>query len=753
MPRSRTSCGRSSVVRAAHTRPARTAARAAALFLLIAGAPARASAQTAEGPRASTGHAARAVKVPQAPRVDGVLDEELWQKAAPVTNFTQAEPLEGQPASQRTEVRLVYDGAAIFVGVRLHDTDPSRIVVTDTSRDAGMGDQDSFQIIFDTFKDRQNGFVFGTNATGVQYDAQVRSQGVQDSTWDASWDVKTQIDDDGWTAEFRIPLRTLRYGPPPQSWGVNFMRNIQRERERTYWAPLPRQFTLSRLSSAGDLAGLQLVAPRNIKLFPYAVTSANRNFTPGSATDVTRDIGLDAKVGVTGSLNLDLTLNTDFAQVEVDNQQINLTRFNIRFPEKRPFFLENAGLFTVGSTASGTGGGDLDLFFSRRIGLDEDGNLVPLQAGARLSGKTAGYNIGLMNMQTDSVGTRPGDNFTVARVSRDLPSRSGIGAMFINRSATGDLAGDENWNRTWGLDGRLGLGERFTVGGFAARTETPGLGGREHAWNVATEWDDGKTRAEFDYGIVGEDFNPEVGYLENTFGYRRWYARIQETMRQPKIRSWGFREFQPHMAYTRYDYLDTGGLQKAELHADNHWDWENGYFISTALNGTWEGLDRPFRVYRDVIIPPGQYGGPRFTLRSNTDRRRWLFGRHQWDVGRFLSGNQNTHTFQTIIREGGRFAFDLTWVYRGIDLPQGSFRTNLGGLRVTHNFTPSIFVQSLMQYNDATERWSTNLRFHWLQTAGTGLFVVYNDTESLEGLGPVNRAFIVKYVHQFDLLR
>jgi hypothetical protein len=700
---------------------------------------------------------APAVRAPAPPRIDGVLDESVWQMAVPLGDFVQAEPLQGQPASQRTEVRLAYDDTAIFVGVRLHDTDPSRIVVTDTSRDAGLNDQDSFQVIFDTFKDRQNGFVFGTNVTGVQYDAQVRNQDNPSSSWDGSWDVRTHTDELGWTAEFRIPLRTLRYGPPPQTWGVNFMRNIQRERERAYWAPLPRQFSLSRLSSAGDLTGLQLAAPRNLKLLPYLVASADRNFTPSASTAFARELGLDAKIGITGGVNLDLTLNTDFAQVEVDNQQINLTRFNIRFPEKRPFFLENAGLFSVGASASGQGGGDLDLFFSRRIGLDDDGHLVPIVGGARLTGKTSGYNIGVMNMQTDSVGTgrgrRPGDNFTVVRTSRDLPSRSGIGVMFINRSATGDLAGDDNWNRTWGVDGRFGIAETVTVGGFAARTETPNLTGREHAWNVSSEYDDGKTRAQFDYGIVGEDFNPEVGYLENTFGYRRWYARLEETMRQPMIRSWGFREFQPHVGYTRYDYLDTGRLQKAELHADNHWDWENGFFISTALNGTWEGLDRPFEVYPGVVVPPGQYGGPRYTQRVNTDRRKWLFGRHQWDVGRFLSGTQNTHTLQGVVREGGRFAFDLTWVYRGIDLPEGAFSTNLGGLRVTHNFTPLVFVQSLIQYNDRTERWSTNLRFHWLQTAGTGLFVVYNDTESLEGLGPINRAFIVKYVHQFDLLR
>ena len=217
------------------------------------------------------------------------------------------------------------------------------------------------------------------------------------------------------------------------------------------------------------------------------------------------------------------------------------------------------------------------------------------------------------------------------------------------------------------------------------------------------------------------------------------------------IRDLGFREFLPHANYTRYDYLD-GGLSSAELHADNHWDWENGNFITLALNGTWDGLRQPFEVYPGIVVPPGEHGGLRLTFRANTDRRKWIFGRVQWDQGAFLNGQQSSPTFQVILRDSGRFALDTTWNYRAIELPQGAFQTNLGNMRVTYNFSPSVFVQSLLQYNDRTDRWSTNLRFHWLQTAGTGLFVVYNNTESLNGIGPVNRAFIVKYVQQFDLL-
>jgi hypothetical protein len=681
-----------------------------------------------------------------APSIDGALDESAWQHAMPLTGFIQAEPFEGMPASENTEVRILYDDEAIYVGVLLHDSDPSLIITTDTRRDAELDEMDSFVMIFDTFRDHQNGFVFGTNAAGIQYDAQVRNQGEEEDSWDGSWDVRTATTATSWVAEFRIPLRTLRYGPSPQTWGVNFFRNIQRTRERTYWSPLAREYELGRLTSAGELRGLELRSPRNFKVLPYVVGAANRNFTPLSATERDYDIGGDAKIGITPSTNLDVTVNTDFAQVEVDEQQINLTRFNLRFPEKRPFFLENSGLFTVGKEE------EVDLFFSRRIGLDEEGQLVPIRGGARLTGKMNGFNVGMLNMQTAEIGIQPGNNFSVLRVSRELRNRSGIGGMFVNRSGTGDLSRSGNWNRTWGADGRLGVGEHFTLAGFGARTETPGLRGRDFAYNVDSEYDDGVHRVGFEYGRTGEAFNPEVGFIEKEGGYRRFHVRYHETMRQQKIRDWGFREWQPHIQYTRYDFLD-GGLQNAEMHLDNHWDWENGYRIDTALNGTWEGFREPFEIYPGVIVPVGEHGGLRFRLNSNTDQRKWIFARLRWDAGTFLTGTQNSPNLQVVVRHGGRFTVDTNWTYRSISLPEGAFRTNLGNMRVTYNFTPSVFIQSLVQYNDRTERWSANLRFHLLETAGTGLFVVYNNTESLEGLGPINRAFIVKYVRQFDLLR
>ena len=446
------------------------------------------------GPRV----AAKATRTTEAPQIDGNLDEALWRRAVPLENFTQAEPFEGQPASERTDVRILYDDRYMYIGVTCYDSDPSQIIVSDARRDASMTDMDSFQVIFDTFHDRQNGFIFGTNPVGAQYDAQVRNEGETQSTgragpasltaggggsgsgnpggggggggstttsgtalntsWNADWDVKAVITDIGWVAEIRIPLRTLRYGSPPQLWGLNFSRNIRRKREQVYWSPVSRAFNIGRLSSAGDLSGLDLKTPLNFKLIPYVISGANRPFTSSvSKVDVTKDWGLDTKYSVTPSLNLDLTYNTDFAQVEADQQQINLSRFNLVFPEKRPFFLENAGLFSVGN------GSEVSLFYSRRIGISDDGDLVPIVGGARLSGNAAGMSVGFLNMETRSVGAVPANNWTALRVSRQLPNRSYIGGIFTNRVATGSLARANDWGRTFGVDGKWGLSPKFTL--------------------------------------------------------------------------------------------------------------------------------------------------------------------------------------------------------------------------------------------------------------------------------------------------
>jgi hypothetical protein len=714
----------------------------------------------------TTTRVAEAAAVEEAPIIDGRVDDGVWSRGRVVTDFVQAEPYEGIPATEKTEVRILYDDESVYLGVICYDSDPAGIIVTDSRRDSNLDDTDSFRVIFDTYLDRQNGFVFGTNPAGIEYDGQVTNEGEGQGqpgqgqgrsqrgsgggfnlNWDASFEVAAQVGDFGWSAEFAIPLRTLRYeAVKPQVWGLNFQRNIRRKREEAYWSPVSRIYNLYRLSSAGELRGLELETPRNFKVTPYVLGETERDYTLSDESDLSGDFGVDAKFGVTPSLNLDLTYNTDFAQVEVDEQQINLTRFNLFFPEKRPFFLENAGSFTMGLNQS------VELFFSRRIGIGPEGEIVPILGGARLSGKTGHYNLGVLNMQTeDLAGVTPPENYTVASLSREFPNRSSLGALFVNRIATGSAAADGDWNRTYGFDGKLGIGEGFTLTGFAARTDTPGLEGVERAANLRGEYQRRGGRVWLGVTEVGEDFNPEVGFLTRD-DYRNLDTGFFLNLRPQGI-DW-LRELRPHITYR--GFWDFAGFKETEqIHIDSHVDFENGAFFSPAFNHTVEGLVEPFEIYPGIVVPPGTYSNWELAWRWNTNLAAPLSYSGGMDAGGFLSGNRRSFENTVNFRYKSTIITSLEWEYNNVDLAEGSFVTNLGQFKVSYNFTPLIYLQAFIQYNDRADIWSSNIRFSWLNTAGTGLFVVYNDTEGLGDLliGPQNRSFIVKYTRQFDILR
>ncbi len=715
---------------------------------------------------AATTRVAEAAKTLEAPVINGRVDDDLWQKATVITDFIQAERYEGQPATEKTEVRILYDDKNIYIGVICFDSEPNQIIVTDARRDSNLDDTDSFRIIFDTYHDKQNGFVFGTNPAGIEYDAQVtnegegggggpgrgsgrRSQGGAGAgfnlNWDTSFAVATARGEYGWSAEFAIPLRTLRYeSEKPQTWGLNFQRNVRRKREVVYWSPVSRIFNLNRVSSAGVLEGLELSTPRNFKVTPYALGSGDRDYTVDESANTDAEWGVDAKFGITPALNLDLTYNTDFAQVEVDAQQVNLTRFNLFFPEKRPFFLENAGNFTMGQSQS------VELFFSRRIGISDEGEIVPILGGARVSGKLRDFDVGVMNMQTqDKAGVAVANNYTVASVIREFPNRSRIGALFVNRIATGDLAGENDWNRTFGLDGKLGIGEAFTLTGFAARTQTPGLEGDEHALNARAEYQTTRGRVWLGVAEVGENFNPEVGFLRRD-DYRSINTGVFMNLR-PDIQ-W-LRELRPHITYRGFWNLD-GFKETEDLHMDTHIDFENGAYFSPAVNRSVEGLKEPFEIAEGIIVQPGAYQNWEMAWRWNTNQAAPVSYTGELQNGGFLSGSKTTVDTTINYRYKSKIITSATWSYNDVDLVEGSFITNLGQFRISYNFSPLIYLQAFVQYNDNLDLWTSNIRFSWLNTAGTGLFIVYNNANGLgnERFGPQNRSFIVKYNYQFDLL-
>lgn len=718
-----------------------------------------------------------ASRVEDPPILDGeVRGDPAWAGATPTTGFVQNAPDQGLPATERTEVRVVFTEDTIYFGIICYDRDPSAIIVTDSRRDSSLTSSDSVQLILDTFRDRQNGFVFGTSPSGQEYDGQLINEGAGGSgmgrggtssgagggfnlNWDGVWQVATAISDVGWSAEFAIPFRTLRFSPGrEQTWGLNVQRGIRRRNELAYWSPLPRQFDLFRVSRAGALTGIEAPAGlwRTLRVTPYAVGGASqRTELLDAEVETSREFGADLKYGVTSGLTLDATVNTDFAQVEVDQQQINLDRFNLFFPEKRPFFLENAGAFTV-SNSGGAAFNDPSqtaLFFSRRIGIGPGGQAVPILAGARLSGKvTDSTTIGLLNMQTDAFGTStPATNFGVARVRQDLPNRSSVGALFVNRQATGRLAEDNDINRTYAVDGRLGFGRNGLVSGFASKTETPELDGEDYAWDTAVDYNAQAWRLRAGYMEMGDNFNPEVGFVRRT-GFRKVDAGIFYTWRPESLLH--IQEMQPHVTFNRFWNHDDGFIESSLLHMDNLWQFDDSSVLITAWNVRKEGVVDPFTI-SGVLVPPGAYDWNEISLNYSTDSSAPFTAGFQFQGSGFFGGDLLSYGPSFGFRRGETFNVSLNWSRNDIDLPLGQVVTNLVSTQVAYNFSPRVFAQSLVQYNDSADLWSTNFRFGWLQAANTGLFFVYNESVGL-GVIPhtsAGRSVILKYSHLFDILK
>jgi hypothetical protein len=472
----------------------------------------------------------------------------------------------------------------------------------------------------------------------------------------------------------------------------------------------------------------------------------SRHTSVPSHTALLGDTGFDLKYSITPSLTLDATYNTDFAQVEVDEEQINLNRFRLFFPEKRPFFLENAGLFAVGNP------GTTEVFFSRRIGISPRGVAIPILGGARISGNIGGTNIGFLNMQTEEVpGLTPANNFTVARVRRELPNRSNIGVLVTNRQATGGLAGAGDYNRAFAVDGRLGTGKYGKFAGFAARTETPDLRGEEYAYDFGWIYEAPKLLMNLQYTEVGANFNPEVGFVARD-GFRQINTLYFRTFRLGPTRK--LHEIRPHTRY--HAFWNFAGFQETGFwHIDSHWEWKSGAQIDTGMNVTREGLTRKFEIFPGIFVPPGTYDHREAQIVTQTNQGAPLSFRMTTYAGGFFGGDRLAFTPTVRWRMGETFNTELSLQRNDIDLPWGNFVTNLVRLRVAYSFTPRVFVQSLVQYNDRADLWSMNFRLNWLQQANTGLFIVYNDTRGLgdaelEGAG---RSLIVKVSRLFDLLK
>ena len=677
--------------------------------------------------------------------IDGILDEPQWSLAQAGGDFIQNEPRTGEPATERTEVRILYDDENLYIGVYCFDSAGKEgITVTEIKRDYRPFDNDHFSFVIDTFDDNRNGFLFGTNPRGAQREGQVEGDG--DSTnfdWDAIWYVKAKITEQGWQAEFAIPFKTLRFkNLETQRWGINFLRVIRRKNEQTYWSPIPRPYRLPRISLAGELAGLSGIQQgRNFYIKPYLSAPIVRR--EEDDVDFIPEVGLDMKYGVTPGLTLDLTVNTDFSQVEADTQQINLTRFSLFFPEKREFFLENADLFQFGKPDSGfrgEGQSDLIPFFSRRIGLSE-GQIVPIYGGARLSGRAGQYRLGIISMQTTEFEETPSTNFSVIRVSRDVMSTSDIGGIFVNKHVN-----DGHNNGTYGVDANLNFFQHLDITSYLLKTDTSGISGKDKAADLNVEWNDRFLNLKAEHLSIQDNFNPEVGFVPRV-GIRKSSGQVTVRPRPGEAIPW-IREFRPS-ASVHYITDQENTLVTRKVDQNFSISFEDSSNVWGTRRARFERLDEPFEIRPGQFIPVGDYDFVEYSGSFFTNPSRMFSGGARVKTGGFFDGDMDSYQLKLAFRPSYHFYTEVDWTRENVDLPSGDFRTTLATTRLNYSFTPNMFLDALIQYNSTVKEIACNIRFNFIYKPLSDLFVVYNERRSTTG-EVRERALIVKITFIFD---
>ena len=733
------------------------------IALALASSAGTVLAQTPEAPSPEERTAA-ATRATGPITVDGRLDEAAWQVAPVATAFIQNEPLEGQPATFDTQVRVVYDEEAIYFGVIAADSEPSRIIVKDLKKDYAVDGSDAFVILLDTFHDGRNGYQFATNPAGAKWDAQLANEGRDfNANWDGIWAVETRIDETGWVAEIVIPFRTLKFADrDPQTWGINFRRKVRRLNEDSYWSPLPRIYGLERVSMAGTLDGLRGIrAGRNLRIKPYLSTSGSTVGQLPTRGDF--DGGLDVKYGVTTGLVWDFTVNTDFSQVEADEQQVNLTRFSLFFPEKRDFFLENAGMFDFGSTGGFFGNNtgaifygsrlsrvpQMRLFFSRRIGLSEDGQPIPIVAGTRLSGRAGAYSLGALNIQQGDAPGINSANVTAIRLRRDILTNSDIGAVLLNKDDAG-----ASYNRMAGVDANFRFGF-VTLNGVVARSMSseplvPGAG-NEYAGRGFAQYQDRAWQFRWGMDAIGGQFENELGFVPQR-GVNGHNANVARTFRSARFPGW-LRELRPHWEFDMYTRQDDGSLDQRFSGFHFPLELSNGGFAEVGVNTFAEVIDVPFALNaaRGAVVSTGRHEFNEYFALFNGNPSALLTPAVRYSFGPFYDGYKRSYSVGPSMRPNERLNTSLNLQINDIDLPGVSYVSTLATARVNYSFSTSMFLNALLQYNTDTKQLSSNVRFNIIHRPLSDLFLVYNERRDERTGTRIDRAIVAKLTYMLAL--
>jgi len=681
--------------------------------------------------------------------VDGNLNEATWRGPS-LGGFTQAEPREGQPASEETDVWVAYDSDNLYVAAYIHDSqDPT---VSDIRKDFAETNQDVFQVILDTFRDRRSGFVFLTNAEGARGDRQVANEGREiNASWDAIWRVETQRVADGWTLEMEIPFRALRFDPAGEAWGINFGRNLRRNNEVSYWAPIPRAYTFNRLSLAGDLLGLPTTSPgRDLRVKPFALASTVRERGGSDFTNQT-EVGIDVKYRLTEGLTLDVTANPDFAQVEADEQRVNLTQFNLFFQEKREFFLENSGTFYVGDAARNlrirltpTPDEDLLLFHSRRVGISEDGRAVPIRAGARVTGQVAGLVVGGLWMRTDDFGGAPGNDYAVFRLRKNVLRGSDIGGIVMMRDAVGD---ESSYNRVYGGDAYIRFPGEIDWSTYVVGSESPAFDDNQYAWRTSLNREGNFHHLKLGAMEIGEGFTNDLGFFRRT-GVRKYFTDWGLRPRPESLRGIGVREVHPHLTWNFYEDLD-GRMVAKRLHSGVTFFLESGGNVQLAMDKSSERISEPFRIDSGIDpIPAGSHDWEAWVLSGATDASRLLSLNYRVTKGGLWTGDQKAFSGGLTFRPSYQLRSTLSVSYTDADLtaPVASFTRTFWTSRTNYSFNKNMFIDALVQFDPRSNALNSNVRFNLIHSPLSDLFVVWNEQrfETGEGIIP-GRSLTVKF--------
>jgi hypothetical protein len=706
----------------------------------------------------NTAHLSRiatAVRTTEPMTIDGRFDEPAWERATPIGNFLQRRPRNGEPMTERTEVRILYDDDNLYIGVFCFDSEPDKIIVNSLQKDYQTQESDGVTVLIDGLYDRRSGFTFVTNPGGARRDVQLSNDGSGNTNWDGVWDVKTSINDQGWIAEYVVPFKTLRFSSAPtQEWGFQVSRRMPRKNEEGDWSPLPQNFSNFRMSLAGHLRGLENIKQgRNLKVKPYVSTGVTQARSASRLQTVRGldrlkdyDLGFDVKYGLTPSLTLDATYNTDFAQVEVDQQQVNLTRFNLFFPEKRDFFLENSANFGFGPGAGTGNGSNLVPFFSRRIGLSPAGTPIPILAGTRVSGQVDRYDVGVLAMKTEELGSTPSNTFLVGRVKRNLATSSWIGGLVTNRDST--VSGD--YNRVFGADAHFQYFRKLDVDAYLLGSDTPNRPGQNLARRFQAGWTDVEFLASGEYNEVEPNFNPEVGFVRR--GDLRQY--IGEASWDPLIRSSNLIQNLHFGSVVEYDEgSGSGELETRITDTKIGVVFESAAAAHVTVNQTFDRLNEPLRIPSGrprVIIPAGDYAYNGYAADFTTNQRRMFSATGTLGTGEFYGGDRRQATVGVIFKPNLHLSLNLTYDRNQISLPGGAFTTQLVGTKFIYSFTPRMFLNAFLQYNTDTRLVSSNIRFDLVHHPLSDLYVVYNDTRDT-ALGQIReRALIVKLTNLFN---